>query len=100
MLVLKDLSVEIPGTNMHYVDIDKYSEQSEDTVLLYGYNNLQSNNLFDKIRHFKRKIYFNVTMPTEFCSDQDIRLDDKIDEVYTICPYSVDWLNCIKKSTK
>ena len=34
MLVLKDLSIVIPGTNMHYVDIDKYSEHSDDNVLL------------------------------------------------------------------
>ena len=100
MLVLKDLSIEIPGTNMHYVDIDKYSSPSDDTVLLYGYNNLYSNQLFDKIKDFKRKIYFNVTMPTEFCSDQNIYLDNKFDEVYTICPYSVDWLNQLKGSTQ
>ena len=100
MLVLKDLSIEIPGTNMHYIGLDEYSQPSEDTVLLYGYNNLHSNKLFDEIKGFKRKIYFNVTMPTEFCSDQDISLDDKFDEVYTICPYSVKWLNKVKDKTK
>lgn len=98
MLVLKDLSIEIPGTNMHYIGLDKYSQPSEETVLLYGYNFLHSNRLFDEIKDFKRKIYFNVTMPTEFCSDQNIFLDDKFDEVYTICPYSVAWLNKIKKT--
>ena len=59
MLVLKDLSIEIPGTNMHYVDIDKYSSPSDDIVLLYGYNNLHSNQLFDKIKDFKKTQRFS-----------------------------------------
>ena len=100
MLVLKDLSLEIPGTNMHYIGLDEYSQPSEETVLLYGHHNLYSNKLFDEIKDFKRKIYFNVTMPTEFYSDHSIYLDDKFDEIYTICPYSVEWLNNIKDTDK
>jgi len=100
MLVLKDLSLEIPGTNMHYIGLDEYSQPSEDTVLLYGFNNLLSDKLFDTIQGYKRKIYLNVTMPTEFCSDHNIYLDDKFDEIYTICPYSVKWLNKIKKTNR
>tara|TARA_Y100000310_G_scaffold150584_1_gene150068 strand:+ start:888 stop:1844 length:957 start_codon:yes stop_codon:yes gene_type:complete len=100
MLVLKDLSIEIPGTNMHYIDLDSYGEPSEESALVYGYNNLHSNDLFDRIKSYKRKIYFNVTMPTEFCSDQNIYLDDKFDEIYTICPYSASWLNSVKDTDK
>ena len=100
MLVLKDLSLEIPGTNTHYIGFDEYSQPSEDTVLLFGFNNLHSNKLFNEIKDFKRKIYFNVTMPTEFGGDHDISLDDKFDEIYTICPYSVEWLNEVKNTDK
>ena len=100
MLVLKDLSIEIPGTNMHYIGLDAFSQPDEETVLLYGFNNLLSNELFETIKHYRRKIYFNVTMPTEFCSDHDIALDNKFDEIYTICPYSVKWLNKIKSTNK
>jgi len=100
MLVLKDLSLEIPGTNMHHIGLDAFSQPDEETVLLYGFNNLLSNDLFETIKHYKRKIYFNVTMPTEFCSYHDISLDDKFDQIYTICPYSVKWLNKIKNTDK
>jgi hypothetical protein len=100
MLVLKDLSIELAGTNMHYIDLDLYSKPSENSVLIYGYNNLYSDDIFNKISQYERKIYLNVTMPTEFCSDQDINLDDKFDEIYTICPYSVKWLNNIKNTNK
>lgn len=100
MLILKDLSLEILGTNMHHIRLDALSEHSDESVLVYGFNNLLSDNVFNSIKHYKRKIYFNVTMPTEFCSYHDISLDDKFDEIYTICPYSVDWLNKIKNTDK
>ena len=100
MLIFKDLSVEIPGTNAHFFDLDQFSDNSKDDALLYGWNNLFSNILFDKIKYYKRKIYFNVTMPTEFCGEFDLHLNDKFDEVWTICPYSVKWLNNIQQTEK
>lgn len=100
MLILKDLSIEIPGTNTHFLKLDEMSSDSEHTALLYGYSNLENSTLFDKIKGYKRKVYLNVTMPTEFCSDQKTFADDKFDEVYTICPYSVKWLNEIKGYNK
>jgi len=95
MLVRKNLSQEIPGTNTYYFNMER-EEPACDAAMLYGYDNLFNDNLFNDIKDLERKIYFNVTMPTEFCSPQDINLDNKFDEVYTICPYSVDWLNEVK----
>lgn len=100
MLVSKNLSIEIPGTNTHYFNLERYQEASEDNVLFYGYNQLFSDKEYNDYRHVRNKIYFNVTMPTEFCSDQNIYLDDKFDKIYTICPFSVHWLNIIKKTNK
>lgn len=92
MEVFKDLCCEVPGTNSHYFGIDDYSEKS-DTLLVYGYVNLESNKNDYLFKRYKKVVYFNVTMPTEFCSPQPTNADDKFDIVYTICPYSVEWLN-------
>lgn len=101
MIVLKDLSGgEIPKTNMFHIALDELSQPSDSVALLYGYKHLFSDEVFDKIRDYKRKIYFQVTMPTEFSTDQDIDLDNKFDEVYTICPYSIKWLNTIKETDR
>jgi hypothetical protein len=96
MKVIKDLSVEIQGTNTHYFKLDELSEDDGENVLLYGYINLESNKNFDLINHYKRKVYLNVTMPTEFCGPQETNVDDKFDEVYGICPYTNKWLNKVK----
>lgn len=100
MIVLRDLSMEISGTNMHHVGLNSFSDHSDKEALLYGFNSLFSNDLFDTIDHYERKIFLNVTMPTEFFGDHDIYLDDKFDEIYTICPYSAKWLNDVKGTDK
>jgi hypothetical protein len=98
MIVIKDLSAEIPGTNTHYFDFDHLGKPNGNICLYYGYNNLFNSNI--PFTNDTKNIYFNVTMPTEFFSDQDIYLDDKFDKIYTICPYSVDWLNELKQTDK
>jgi hypothetical protein len=96
MRVIKDLSIEIPGTNTHYFKLDELSKDDGENVLLYGYVNLENDNNFNIVRDHKRKTYLNVTMPTEFCSSQPTNSDDKFDEIYGICPYTTKWLNEIK----
>lgn len=100
MRVLKNLTLEIPGTNTHYFRLDEFSNDDGKNVLLYGYQNLENNSDFDKVKDYKRKVYLNVTMPTEFCSPQSTDADDKFDEVYGICPYTNNWLNDIKQKPK
>ena len=96
MKIIKNLKIEVPGTNTHYFYLDNFSEDDSD-VLVYGYDCLL--NPLD-LSKYNRKIYLNVTMPTEFCSSQSIYADDFFDEIYTICPYSCDWLNELKNTDK
>lgn len=97
MQVVKNLKAEILGTNTYYFDIDRYHDPLSDEVIVYGYDSLEHK--LD-LSGFKKKKYLNVTMPTEFCSNQDISLDNDFDIVYTICPYSAEWLNKIKNTNK
>jgi hypothetical protein len=100
MKIFKNLSIEIPGTNTHYFNLDEFNDDNSKDVIYYGYSFLE--NGFDKnlIKNYNRNVYLNVTMPTEFCSNQSINADDDFSEIWTICPYSVKWLNEIKKTNK
>jgi len=100
MKVIKDISLEIPGTNVHYFNLDEYTEDNNATILAYGYNFLESHHMYDELKKYNRKVYLNVSMPTEFCGNVPTLQDQFFDEVYSICPYSVNWLNDITKTNK
>jgi hypothetical protein len=97
MKIINNLKVEIPGTNTHYFHLEDYSVDTKDSVLIYGYDTLEHP---PDLSEYKKKIYLNVTMPTEFCSSQSIYADDFFDEIYSICPYSCNWLNELKNTNK
>lgn len=98
MKIFNNLLIEIPDTNTYYFDLEDFSEENSNQILVYGYDTLY--NKPEILNNYKIKKYLNVTMPTEFCSDQDIYLDDYFDKIYSICPYSCEWLNKIKKTNK
>jgi len=98
MLILKDLSAEVPDTNAFHWHLDEQSTPSTEDILMYGYNASDNKKLQEKYNNFKRKIYFNNWAPCEFAQQRTPTFDaiDKeewFDEVYSICPYSSKWLN-------
>jgi len=100
VLILKDLSAEVPDTNAFHMKLEEFSEEdNRDTVLMYGYDSAHNKDFHERCRDFKRKIYFNNWAPCEFAHLQDhngktpIEYDDYFDEIYSICPYTSKWLN-------
>lgn len=100
MRVIKDLSIEVPGTNVHYFNLDELNSDDGENVLYYGHNYLETGKSIEDTDHYRRRIYLNVIRPTEFCSSLSIDADDKFDEIYTICPYTNRWLNAVKGVNK
>jgi hypothetical protein len=100
MKVIKNLHLEIPGTNTHSFNIDEFSQEDSIDCLFYGYIFLESIKDLSPYQRGGRNVYLNVTMPTEFCSIQKTDADQHFDEVWSICPYSVKWINEINKSDK
>ena len=100
MRIIENLSVEIPGTNTHYFDLSEFSNPTSKHSLYLGYSFLENQTNLNVSEDQGRVVYFNVTMPTEFCSPQPTDADKNFDEVWTICPYSVDWLNEISNTEK
>ena len=96
MKVVKDLSVEVPGTNAHYFRLDELGDGDGGDVLYYGYTFLESGRSLEAAADGGRKVYLNITMPTEFCSPQPTEADERFDEIYGICPYTTRWLNGVR----
>jgi hypothetical protein len=99
MLILKDLSAEVPDTNAFHWNLEELSDENNtNEVLMYGYNASDNSAFFDRCERFKRKVYFNNWSPCEFAQmrtdEHDaFRKEERFDEVYSICPYSNKWLN-------
>ena len=104
MIILKDLSVEVPDTNAHHWHLEELSQPSESEVLLYGYNASDNLSLRKRFQNYSRKVYFNNWAPCEFAQERKdkgqehdaFKKESFFDEIYSICPYSNKWLNSLK----
>tara|TARA_Y100000034_G_scaffold47685_1_gene58752 strand:+ start:7357 stop:8307 length:951 start_codon:yes stop_codon:yes gene_type:complete len=101
MLILKDLSAEVPDTNAFHWTLEELSEvHNKEAVLMYGYNASHNKVFHAQCENFDRKIYFNNWAPCEFAQARTENHDafakeDLFDEIYSICPYSNAWLNTL-----
>ena len=101
MLVIGDLSAEVPDTNAFHWNFEEYSQESQTDVLLYGYNASDNASLHECLEKYARKIYFNNWAPCEFAQKREenghdgFKKEHFFDEIYSICPYSNAWLNSL-----
>jgi hypothetical protein len=100
MLILGDLSGEVPDTNSYHWNLDQLSDDSnQESVLMYGYNSSQNKDFHERCSSFERKIYFNNWAPCEYAQFKDhnnknaFNYDENFNEIYSICPYTSEWLN-------
>jgi len=100
MKVYKDLAVEIVGTNTHYFDLEDFESEDDTKALYYGYTFICNQAFPDLLKNHSKNIYLNMVPPTEFCGPYDINSEDRFDLIYSICPFTVDWLNKIKNTNK
>jgi len=98
--IYKDLSVEIEGTNTNYFDLAEFESDDTSTALYYGYTFICDQAHSNLLKNHAKNIYLNVVPPTEFCGPYDINCEDRFDSIYSICPFTVDWLNKIKNTKK
>jgi len=101
MFIVGDLSAEVPDTNAFHWNLKELSKESNDMVLMYGYNSSANTFFHQYYQNFKRKIYFNNWAPCEFAQHKDhhnktpMEYDLYFNEIYSICPYSNRWLNSL-----
>jgi len=101
VLIIGDLSAEVPDTNAFHWNFEEYSQDSDRDVFFYGYNASDNEDFFNLYSGHERKIYFNNWAPCEFAQEKIEGAHDGIakerffNEVYSICPYTSDWLNTL-----
>tara|TARA_R110002074_G_scaffold160767_3_gene318304 strand:- start:7319 stop:8308 length:990 start_codon:yes stop_codon:yes gene_type:complete len=107
MIIAGDLSIEVPDTNAHHWNLEELSDMSDrDNVLMYGYNCPSNMRLLAEFQKYKRKIYFNNWAPCEFAQDKmhdvftPMNYEEYFDEVYSICPYTCEWMNALELGRK
>jgi hypothetical protein len=100
MLILEDLSAEVPDTNAFHWDLKEHSADDGKSVLMYGYNACENHEYLEQCSDYDRKIYFNNWAPCEFAqarspSHDALHREEWFNEVYSICPYTNKWLNSL-----
>ena len=60
MIVLEDLTAEVPDTNAYCFNLKKFSNERDKVVLMYGYNS--SNNTDLKVGHHASTLKKKITM--------------------------------------
>ncbi|MCK9428893.1 MAG: hypothetical protein M0R17_02635 [Candidatus Omnitrophica bacterium] len=98
MKVIHDKTGEYPDALNNYYFYNLYNDNSQEEILFQGYNTSINENLKLKYKDYKRKIYLNLEAPCAFTSTSNaISSQEYFDKIYTICPYTADWLNKDKK---
>jgi len=100
MFIVGDLSVEVPDTNAHHWHLEELNHDDSQNVLLFGYNAPNNKALHQRFEDCERKIFFNNWAPCEFAQQRSaahdgIAYDDWFNEIYSICPYTSEWLNTL-----
>jgi len=97
VLILEDLSAEVPDTNAFHWDLKKFSNDDGKNALFYGYNASNNKQLIEQTTNYNR-IYFNNWAPCEFAQWKthgvsSLQYESPFNTVYTICPYTANWIN-------
>lgn len=94
MRIVANNSGEYPDVINSYYDLERYDTNSTTQVLFQGYETSINAALKEKFIPYSRRVYLNLEAPCAFTSRQDaITSQNFFTEVYTICPYTANWLN-------
>jgi hypothetical protein len=97
MKIVSDMSGDYADGVTANLKLEYLSEDNSEEVLFCGYNSIMNSDLQEKYSSYKRKVLLNLWTPTDFLLIGDDRGRNAIeqpsffDEIYTICPYTIDW---------
>jgi hypothetical protein len=77
-----------------YYHLYRFDDNSTEDIFFYGYNCSINEELKNNYKNYKRKIYYNWESPCSFFNGNDaVTSQLYFDEVYTLCPYTADYIN-------
>ena len=106
MIVVKDMNGDTTDGVNFYLQLDRYSESSSKDVLMYGINTTLNFDLQNEYKDFESRKLLNLWQPCEFTQITDPVGQNAFEQfqyftkVYSICPYTSDWLNKLEGNTR
>ena len=93
MKIIVDNSGEYKDVMGDYYNLSKYDDSSTESVLFQGYNNARNKERKNKFLSYKKRVYLNLESPISFLTTKTtIEEQSYFTHVYTLCPYTVEWL--------
>jgi hypothetical protein len=100
MIVYKNLGGDTTDGISAHLQLEDYTGLSniDGSVLFYGINCTFDKQAQDIYKNYKRKVLLNLWSPCEFTvpdnpAGNGYAQVDYFDEIYTVCPYTSNWLN-------
>lgn len=94
MKIVAEHSGEYNDMINSYYDLERFDTNSDWSVLFQGYSTSVNNELKEKYKDYKKRVYLNLEAPCAYCSTTECNSDQSFfTHVYTLCPYTCDWLN-------
>jgi hypothetical protein len=77
-----------------YYNLESLDDNSKEEVLFQGYNTSRDPKLREEHKTYKKRCYMNLEAPCSFTSTlTSISEQNYFTHVYTLCPYTCDWVN-------
>ncbi len=94
MKVLYNKGGEYTDCIVKHFDLMDYNDNNEDTVLFWGWQSVDSDDVKNQYELSKKKLFINTVQPCDIIQGpMDILKQSYFDEVFTICPYTAEVLN-------
>jgi hypothetical protein len=94
MKIINDSSGEYKDVINSYYNLEQYDSNSTSEVLFQGYSTSCNDSLKDQYKNYNKRAYLNLEAPCAYTSTQTCNEEQTyFSHVYTICPYSAEWLN-------
>jgi hypothetical protein len=101
MIIAHDKRGEYPDVINSYYELEKYDDGIRDCVVFQGYGTSVNNEIRDEHKTIPMRVYLNLEAPCAYASTTTcLQEQSYFTHVYTLCPYTCDFMNSHQSNTK
>jgi hypothetical protein len=99
MKIINDTAGEYMDVINSFYELERFDDNSQTDVLFQGYLTSTNNELKEKYKNYNKRTYLNLEAPCGYCSTTSCNDEQEyFTHVYTLCPYTCDWMNKTSKT--
>jgi hypothetical protein len=97
--IISDFAGDTPDAMATTMDLERFSSDDKKEIIFYGIHCTLNRDLQELYKDYERKVLIDLWSPCQFNGLQQPgnidahKMVDYFDEVYSICPYTVKWMN-------